>query len=241
MHGQQRGQPAAVVRRGVEQEAGVRRAVAGPATAPNRSASNSAARSGAGQLLVPGRVGQVHQVAEVPVRGLPGQPGEHPDVVEQEQVVLLQPGPEHRRSRSPRAMPATVGCAAWARTSGSRLGQPLRQGAMASSCPTANVGEAPARSDRLGQRDQEAAGPVGPAGQAAEPAAAARPGRPRPNFADTSVRISSPAPNVHDQIEVADRDLLRRRGAQPQLDPLRSGPRAPRARTLGSKSAASSG
>jgi hypothetical protein len=46
---------------------------------------------------VEGLVGQVDEVAEVPVRRLPRQPAEDPHVVEEEHVVLLEPAPEHVR------------------------------------------------------------------------------------------------------------------------------------------------
>src|SRR3569833_1538487 len=46
------------------------------------------------ELLEEGRVREFDEITEMRVGRLPGQPGEHPDVVVEEQVVLLQPGAE---------------------------------------------------------------------------------------------------------------------------------------------------
>ena len=49
------------------------------------------------QLVVERRVGEVHEVLDVVVGRLPRQATEHADVVEEEQVVLLEPRTKRRR------------------------------------------------------------------------------------------------------------------------------------------------
>ncbi len=110
--GVERGQAVGVVGGGVEQEGGVGGAGRALHRVVEVGAELRRQRAVQGELVVKGAVRQIDQVAEVGVGRLPGQPAEDPHVVEQVQVVLFEPGAEHRLGQVARGDAGDGGMAA---------------------------------------------------------------------------------------------------------------------------------